>query len=322
MKRTAIFALLIVLVAVFSFQVAEAKTKQVKAICFLPKNHPLAAMTVEWVNRINAKCAGEFEIKYMGGPEVIPGLEQVEALRKGVVQITFSPTAYYQSILPEGVAFTLSKLTPWEERKPGGFYDLMAEQHKKIDVKYIGRWLHGPFYLWLKNPVTSLADLKGRKLRTTALYDRFMKAIGAVPVTVSMSETYTALERGTVVGTGWPLMGPRQLGWTEVCKYIIDHSFYNQNCTILMNLDTWNSLPKTLQDKITEITTWFEPYMVGFFDSAIKSEWKAVEKAGVKRIQFTGNEVKEYLDKAYEVEWKALETKIPDLVPKLRKVTQ
>lgn len=322
MRRPVICILAVALLLVFSLGPAMAKGKELKAVCFLPKNHPIAAMTLEWVKRINDYCQGELEIKYMGGPEVIPGLEQVEALRKGVVQVTFSPTAYYQSILPEGVSFTLSRLTPWEERRPGGFYDFMVERHKRINVMYVGRWFHGPFYLWLKNPVETPKDLKGRKLRTTALYDRFMKAVGAVPVTISMPETYTALERGTVEGSGWPLVGPRQYGWTEVCKYVIDHPFYNQNTTILMNLDTWNSLPQFLQEKIKNLTAWFEPYMVGYFDKEIEMEWKELEKAGVKSIRFSPSDAKSYLDTAYEVEWKALEEKVPDLVPLLRKLTE
>ena len=322
MRRLLSCVLIVSILVAFSFHTAIALEKQLKAVCFLPKNHPLVAMTIEWTNRINAYCEGELRINYVGGPEVIPGLEQVEALRKGVVQVTFSPAAYYQSIFPEGVSFTLSKLTPWEERRPGGFYDFMVERHKKIDVMYIGRWLHGPFYLWLKDPVRTPRDLKGRKLRTTALYDRFMKALEAIPVTISMPETYTALERGTVEGSGWPLMGPRQFGWTEVCKYVIDHPFYNQNTTILMNLDTWNSFPSPLQEKIKNLTAWFEPYMVGYFDKAIEMEWTEVEKAGVKRIRFSPSDAKFYLDTAYEVEWKALEQKVPDLVPLLRKLTE
>ena len=322
MRRFLICMLVVSLLFGFSIHTVLAQEKELKAVCFLPKNHPLAAMTVEWTKRINDYCRGELRVNYLGGSEVIPRLEQVEALRKGVVQVTFSPSAYYQSIFPEGVSYTLSKITPWEERRPGGFYEFMVGRHKKIDVMYLGRWLHGPFYLWLKDPVKTPADLKGRKLRTTALYDRFMKGLGTVPVTISPSETYTALERGTVEGTGWPLIGVRQLGWTEICKYVIDHPFYNQNCTILMNLEVWSRLPQSLQDKVENLTAAFEPYMVGYFDNAIEMEWKEIEKAGMNRITFSSSDAKAYLDMAYVVEWKALEEKVPDLVPILRKLTE
>ena len=321
MRRVLVCVVVASVLTVCCFSGALAKEIELKAVCFLPKNHPLAAMTLEWAKRINEYCLGEVRVNYLGGSEVIPRLEQVEALRKGVVHVTFSPTAYYQSIFPEGVAFTLSKLTPWEERRPGGFYDFMAERHKEIGVRYLGRWLHGPFYLWLKEPVKTPADLKGRKLRTTALYDRFMKVLDTVPVTISPSETYTALERGTVEGAGWPLLGVRELGWTEVCKYVIDHPFYNQNCTILINLDVWNSLPHSLREKIQNLTAWFEPYMVGYFDKAIEMEWKEIEKTGMQKITFSATDAKLYLDTAYEVEWEALKKKVPDLVPLLRKLT-
>jgi TRAP-type C4-dicarboxylate transport system substrate-binding protein len=321
MKRPLIRALAFLVLSLFAFHTTMAYAKELKAVCFLPKNHPLAVMTLEWVQRINTYCYGELRIDYLEGSEAIPPLEQVEALRKGHVQVAFIPTAYYQSVFPEGAAFALSKFTPWEERVTDGFYELMVLRHRKINAMYLGRCMHSPSYLWLKDPVKTPKDLEGRKLRTMAPYDRFMKALGAIPVTISMDETYKALQRGRVTGFGWPLIGARNLGWTEVCKYIIDHPFFNQNVTILMNLGSWNSLSTALQQKIVNLTTWYEPYMVGYFDSSIAAEWKELEKTGVKRIRFSSSEAQAYLNAAYEVEWEALKEKVPDLVPLLRLLT-
>jgi TRAP-type C4-dicarboxylate transport system substrate-binding protein len=321
MRRLLVYVFVVSLLVMFSLPGAMAKQEELRAVCFLPKNHPLAAMTVEWVKRINDYCQGEVRINYQGGSEVRPRSEQVEALRKGAVHVAFTQTADYQSIFPEGAAFTLSKLTPWEERRPGGFYEFLAERHKNINVMYLGRWLHGSSYLWLKEPVETSADLKGRKLRTVALYDRFVKALDAVPVSLSPSETYTALEQGRVEGTGSSLLGVTESGWTKVCKYVIDHPFYSQNCTILINLDVWKEFPHSLQEKIKNLTAWFEPYMVGYFDKAIEMEWKEIEKTGVQRIHFSAADARSYLDMAYDVEWMALEEKVPGLVPLLKELT-
>lgn len=323
MKRIVFCFIAFTLIFGFSLQGAIAKEAKMKAVGFLPKNHPYLAMAAEWVKRVNEACKGELNINFVGGPEVIPGLEQVEALRKGVVQVTFNVTAYYGARMPAGGAFALSKLTPWDERRPGGFYDFFVKQHKeKVNAMYLGQWLHSPFYFWLKDPLKTPQGLKGRKLRTTALYDRFMKALGAVPVTVNVPEVYTALKRGMVEGSGWPLLGPRQLGWTEVVKYVIDHPFFNTNSTILMNLDSWNSLPSSVQAKVRGITIKFEPDMYAYFEDAMKKEWDELEKIGVKRIRFSAADAKYYLDTAYEVEWKALEKKVPELVSTLRKLTE
>ncbi len=311
-----------VLFMTFSFQTAIAEEKELKAVVFLPTNHPFVDMVKVWVKSINDACKGELKINLTGGPEVIPGLEQIEALRKGVIQVTFNVTAYYQSRMPEGGAFVLSKLTPWEQRKPGGFYDFFVEAHKeKVNAMYLGQWIYGSFYLWVKDPVKTPDDLKGMKLRTTALYDRFMKELGAVPVTINIPEVYTALKRGTVDGAGWPVIGARQFGWTEEVKYVIDHPFFGMNSTILMNLDVWNSLTPSLQSKIKEVTSAFEPYMAGYSDSNVQAEWKELDKVGVKRVHFSPAEAKRYLDAAYGVEWKALEKKVPELVPTLKRIT-
>jgi TRAP-type C4-dicarboxylate transport system substrate-binding protein len=321
MRRVPFIGIVVTILLVLLVHSASAAEKELNAVSIFPRNHPLAVMIAEWVNRINDYCQGELQVKYLGGPEVIPRQEQIKALKEGLVQITFSSTTDYEPFLPEAIAFTLSKITPWEERRPGGFYDLMVERHRKINTVYLGRWLHGPSYLWLKDPAGTPGDLKGRKFQMSAPYGRFMTALETIPVPISIVETSTALKNGIVEGAGWPLLGVRELGWTETLKYVIDHPFYTQNRTILMNLDAWTGLPQALQEKIRNITAWFEPYMVGYFDSAISMEWREFQKIGVKRIRFSPSNAKSFLDTAYNVEWKALEEKTPDLVPLLRKLT-
>jgi TRAP-type C4-dicarboxylate transport system substrate-binding protein len=325
MKRFLFYSLIMCFLGVFCFAIispAAAGPKTLKAVSFLPKNHPLCKMIHVWVERVNDQCKDAVNIDWVGGGEVIPGFDQAEALRNNTVQVIFNPTAYYAPLAPEVNAFTLSKLTMQEERKPGGFYDYMVERHKKLGMRYIGTWLYDPFYLRINKPVTKLEELKGIKMRTAALYDRFMKKLGMIPVTVKFGETYTALERGLVQGFGFATLGPREWGWLKHCKYVIDIPFYTrQNVLILMNLDVWNSLSQSVQDKIMQVTTKFEPEMEAYFKKQIAEEWKKYDEMGIKRITFSPEENKKYYNTAYEAEWEDLEKKVPDLVPTLKKLT-
>jgi len=301
---------------------AAAGPKKLKAVSFLPKDHPLCAMIHVWVDRVNAECGDAVKIDWVGGPEVIPGFDQAEAVRNNTVQVIFNPAAYYAPQAPEVNAFQLSKLSMEEERKPGGFYDFMVERHKKIGMMYLGTWLYDPFYLRINKKIDSIGDLKGVKMRTSALYDRFMKKIGIVPVTVKFGETFTALERGLVDGFGFATLGPADWGWLENCKYVIDIPFYTrQNTLILMNLDVWNGLDKGVQKKLMDITVAFEPEMVAYFKKEIAKEWKRYDEMGIQKINFSPAEEKQYLDAAYSAEWEDLEKKVPDLVPTLKKLT-
>ncbi len=325
MKKFRFYALIVLFMAIFCLGIspaAMAKSKKLKAVSFLPKDHPLCKMIHVWVDRVNNECNDAVNIDWLGGGEVIPGFDQAESLQNNIVQIIFNPTAYYAPLAPEVNAFTLSKLSMSEERKPGGFYDYMDERHKKIGMKYIGTWLYDPFYLRVNKPVKTLGDLKGIKMRTSALYDRFMKKLGMNPVTVKFGDTFTSLERGLVDGFGFATLGPRTWGWLKNCKYIIDIPFYSrQNVLILMNLNVWNGLEKTVQDKIMDITIKFEPEMVAHFKEQIKKEWEIYDEIGIKRIKFTPAENKKYYDAAYEAEWEDLEKKVPDLVPDLKRLT-
>jgi TRAP-type transport system periplasmic protein len=45
-------------------------------------------MTVEWVSRVNEELEGRIKVT-LGGPETIPGMQQPDAVRSGVVDIIF-----------------------------------------------------------------------------------------------------------------------------------------------------------------------------------------------------------------------------------------
>jgi TRAP-type C4-dicarboxylate transport system substrate-binding protein len=322
MKKSILIIFMAAVLALMSFATVSAAEVTFKAIAFIPKNHALMSQTVVWVDMINKEMAGKVKINYVGGPEVIPGMQQAEAVKNGVIDIAFNPTAYYQNIFPEAGAFILSQYTPSEERKPGGFYDYMVKQHERINIRYIGRVMWTPFYLWPNKEVKTLADLKGMKMRTSALYDRFMKALGIVPVTIPAGDTYTGLERGTVEGFGWPNMGPRKMGWVEVVKNVIDLPFYSSNNILaIMNLDKWKKLPKDVQDQMIAVTAKFEPIMYNYFVQAGNNEWAELDKLGIKRIKFSDAENKKYIDTAYQVEWDNLAKKIPGQIAELKRIT-
>jgi TRAP-type C4-dicarboxylate transport system substrate-binding protein len=293
----------------------------VRAVGFIPKNHPVMAQANAWTAHINDKLKGKFQVNYVGGPEVIGRYEQTNAVRTGVVDMLYAAAADLQDQVPEVLAFTLSKLSPTEERKTG-FYDLQVKALERLNVHYIGRLQYGDFYLWFKNKPASLAALKGLKMRTGSLYDKMMRDLGMVPVTINQPETYTALEQGTVDGLGWPVFGVRSIGWTRQIKFVVDLPFYGaSNIIAIINRDKWKGVPADVQKAIVDATAEFEPKMIAHFKSEQEKEWKELDKL-VTRVKFSDAENKKYLDTAYSVEWDTLAKRVsPELLAQLRKTT-
>ncbi len=293
-----------------------------RAVSFTTKNDPVMAMANAWVSEVNSKLSGQLQINYVGGPEVIGRFQQIEAIRTGVMDVLFSPANDYQDQIPESQAFVLSKLTPMQER-PSGFYEFMVEKHANaINARYLGRVQVSPFYLWTKKDPKTLADLRGIKMRTGVLYDRMMRELGMVPVTINAPEVYTALGSGVVDGFGWPVTGPLKRGWLESVKNVIDLPFFPpSNVVILMNLDKWKALPEGTRDALTKLTAEFEPKMVSHFDNENQNEWKEIGNK-VKKVKFSPEENAKYIDVAYGTEWKNLESKVsPAVVDRLRKLS-
>jgi TRAP-type transport system periplasmic protein len=294
---------------------------ELKAISFLPKDHKLCAMIPVWIDRVNKELKGVVKITWVGGPEVMAAFNQPEAVRKGIFQVGLFPAAYYSGMLPEADAISLSRYDFAKEREKGGLWDYMVERHKKINMIPLGTWLYDPFYLYVKKPVAKLDDLKGLKLRTAAKYDKMMKKLNIVPVTIEFGETYTALQRGAVEGFGWPTIGPKDWGWLENIKYVIDIPFYaRQNTFMVMNLDVWQKLPKDAQAKILDITIKFEPDMKAYFEKAITAEKAAMEKLGLKRIKLSAADTQKFLQVADEAFLEDLDKKMPDQVKILKQL--
>ena len=238
-----------------------------------------------------------------------------------MVQISFIAIAYYGALIPEGHANLLLRY-PLTEYRKHGFYDFLVKRHERIGIRYLGIYLGGNFWMFVQDPVKAPGDLKGKKMRSMFIYDRFLKALGTVPVNVPPAETFTALERGVVDGFCFPLQGPRDKGFTKSTRYIIAQPFYSMDTAIIMNLDAWNKLPKSVQDKIEEISAKYEPDMVAMCEESEKKEWEELNKAGVKKIIFSPEDAKKFENLAYEVKWEELSEKVPaDTIKELKKLT-
>jgi len=96
-----------------------------------------------------------------------------------------------------------------------------------------------------KAPKT-VSDFKGMRLRALGGMGRAAKAIGAIPTTVTATEGYNALARGTVDAFGFPFTYAfSAYKLDEVSEwYTTNMKLGTVNCPIAFNMDSWNSLPQ------------------------------------------------------------------------------
>ncbi len=301
----------------------KAETLTLKAVTGWPKTaREYKAYTIftDLVEQMVAKkYPGELKIQYVGGPEAVKTMDQVQACQRGMVDMVFTTNAYYVSLLPEVDALKLSIFSPAEERAKGA-WAYVNQLHEKIGLYYLARLGLGiQFHLYLEKPIKT-ADLKGFNIRVSPMYLQVIKGLGGNPVAIPPTEVYSALERNVVDGYCWPSVGIRDWGWDKQTKYVIDPGFYQVPNPLLMNLNTWNRLPKKLQNLLAEAAAESEKKVVSLFDDLAKQERPILLKEGIQGITLPPAEGEKFLKVAYDEGWKDILGKSPQTGAKLKEL--
>ena len=240
------------------------------------------------------------------------------AIKTGVVDMANLPPTFYQNLLPVGDALKLSLKGP-KERRANGTWALMNKLHnEKVNAWYLTTWGWGvPFHLYLIKKIDK-PDLTGMKIRITPVYRAFFKAMGADLIQTKPTDVFTALERGTIDGYGWPIWDIKSFGWDKVTKYRVDPGFYVVSSAVIINLDKWRSLTAAQQDFLTKKGIDLQMHLAAVAEAKNEFYRKQQAEAGVQVIKFEGKMAEDYLKLAQQAGWAEHLKLDPVNAPKLK----
>lgn len=301
----------------------KPKTITLKALCAWPPTNATSKVYFIWENMLRdavaKKYPGELVLDNIGGPEITPTREQIEAVRRGVVDVCYYAGGYYTGLLPTARCYMLSEITPIEERENGA-YDLLNKLHQEVlNVYNLGHVVTGKFQLWGNKKVTK-PDFTGLRIRSAPGYDPFTKALNGAPIQIPQVDVYSAIQKNMIDAYFSAFIGIRTWGWDEVTKYAIGPPFYTLPNVLLVNLDVWNKIPKHLQELLIEVTKQHERDEVARKDAQTKEEVAKLEKVGIEFIKWSPEDKRSYLKIIYDTGWKAVNDKDPVNGPKLEKL--
>jgi len=260
------------------------------------------------------------------GDTAIPPFEQFEAMRSGVIDISWSPGAYGAGIVPVGNAITLQRRTA-PERRALGIEDLFNEIYEKYGIRYVSHLdassYSENFRVFLNVMIDEPEDLKGLKMRTSASYVPMLKHFGATPVSMPGPDTYTAMERGTVDGFVFPATQPiYTYSMQEVTKYFVSPGFGAEQVCWFWNLDSWNTIPPEFQNAIDTAVVEVEKQWV---DKMRESHLVWIDKFladGMEEIKLSQEAGDRLVNAYYDTLWEDVISKDPVYAPKLRALMQ
>lgn len=289
---------------------AKAKAIELKVVSLFPSedNQNLHGWRV-LKKLVNEQAKGELVLKYIGGPEVVRALEQPEATRKGVVDMCITGTAYIGNVVPAGLALNLTTNT-WVEQRKVGLNDLMIKEYSKGGLFFLGRTNFLRYNLYTTKLVEKLTGLKELKARSIPTYEPYYRALGIIGVTMSNQEAYTALERGIINALTTPSSMPVAMRWVEILKYRVGPPFMVTDMINLINQDKWSKIPKHLQDLFISCQIKAEGIDWEYWQKENERHLtEQVEKYGIKQINFSDAESRQFLDAVYSSTWGWIEEK-------------
>lgn len=225
------------------------------------------------------------------GPDTVSSFEQLEPVQAGVFDMLFTHGAYHSGTTGIGIAIDAVLNDP-ERRRSSGLFDFMDKHYQTKGLKLLAIPSIGTkgFGYYLRDPITSEPALQGRRIRGTVTYHPMMRWLGAAPVNLPPAEIYTGLQRGTVDGAAWALVGASDYKWYEVVNYMARPTFGQLSMLVLMNLDRWNSLSPDVQKALSEAGRLVEIAAIAAFDEMQVKEVEILQSKGMKFTEFGPNE--------------------------------
>ena len=249
--------------------------------------------------QVEELCEGSVTIDVAGGPESIAPFDVADAVRSRAIDMGLLSGSYYLPQLPEAAVLDYSQKSIEEERASGAWEYLSDIHHEKMDVHLLGRGAIGSSYsVYTKEPVDSVDDLEGMRLRSTPVYEPFLEAAGAETVTLPAGETFTAMERGVIDGYAWPFVGISALQLHEVTGYQVTPTFWQTDLVELVNLDVWEGLAESQRECLTEAAIAVEGMTAEPTEKLRAEELEILDEAGVEQIELKGAAAEEYLELA------------------------
>lgn len=243
--------------------IAQGKNNVVRMITTWPKNFPgLGTAAQRVADRITIMTNERVNIKVFAAGELVPPFESFDAVSNGGAEIYHGAEYYWQgknkgfnffSAVPFG--FTSAEQEAWIHF--GGGQELWDELSAKFGVKSFlcgntGVQMGG----WFRNPIQSLDDLKGLKMRMPGLGGEVLRQLGASAVALPGGEIFPALQSGTIDATEW--VGPYNdmaFGFQKILKNYMYPGFHETGVSLSLgvNQEWFSTLAKNDQTIIKTV---------------------------------------------------------------------
>ncbi|WP_369856901.1 TRAP transporter substrate-binding protein [Candidatus Thalassolituus haligoni] len=227
---------------------------------WLPPTHPQNAIVLPtWAKWIEEATQGEVKLQVsynLGHPKDLFSL-----VEDGVVDAAWSSTGYVPGRFELTQVVELPLLGTNAEAASVAYWRIHEKYLKKANefsgLEVVGLFTHAPGQIHTLEPISSLSDLKGRKIRLGGgVMNELAEKMGAVGVSAPAGKVYEMMQQGVIDGTFLPVCEQRTLRLNEIARNLtlLPGGMYQTSFAVFINPDFLGSLSEEIRTAILNVS--------------------------------------------------------------------
>ena len=237
-------------------------------------NSPFLQLEKDFAKKVEAGTNGRVKIDMTFAGGLGKGGELLGLVGRGAIDMAAIVPGYYAKQLPFYKAFQI----PFVFSNPKQAIAISMRSYKELpsfkqeldkqNVHFLFHQPLGVYYLTGKDPsCDTIAGLKGKKIRSFGGdVPKIHGAVGAVPVSVGVTQVYEALQRGSLDYSFLNAGNILSNRLYEPGKYSCGPVMVIAGHLLVVGNKTWNKLPKDIQGVFTKAAAEIQAKYVAFVD--------------------------------------------------------
>ncbi len=266
MRSLRLVVLALILAAVSAFP-ARADSLRLRYANFPPASTFPCVQMEHWAEQVKVRTGGRLDIETYPGGTLLDARSILRGVARGQADIGCISLAYHPGSFPLFNLFGLPLGFDSAHDASQVLWEIFLKYRPRELSKYkvLTMFTCAPSQVMSSEPVATLEDLKKLTLRASGSLSDVLEALGGQAVSIPMSETPEALQKGVVKGvfSSWDTL--KDMNYAERCRYGLTVNGPVYPFVVVMNLKTWNSLPADVQtaldDYAAEHALWTGDYV-------------------------------------------------------------
>ena len=249
--------------AMLLFATGSTSAQMLKMSSQWTENTPGGQVDIWWADQIRERTNGEVDIKIFWEGQLGKGKENLGLIQEGAIELAAMSPGYFPAELPFHAAPNSIPMAMSEVPQATELMERLLQEVPEFDMEAQRNGMKAlffhhlnPYLLVCKEPVSSVADMNGKKVRTWGKdMPRMVEAAGGVAVTLGLAELYEGLQKGTVdcIPFSVDLMVSYKI--YEVAKHIHNITLWEgPTNAVWISSNIWNGLTDEQRAIIQELS--------------------------------------------------------------------